>query len=262
MVSKKMNGRVHIALGRGLGTEMNEEGSASLRVVLIYSALRPDFQGIIEETKKRAAGHYLVEVQDALHLSPEEERRFLDDIRAIPPQVRGQVKSGRERTLPISHSGRLSRSIPILIFYEGTRPADVYPKVLMGVVRDVGAAFKAPEVTETLGLESTITTLLLSRPQLLGPNLTLVGRELETKSGTVDLVFKDREGVHVAVEVKHIADQETVGQILKQSNGMKDKLGVTTIRKVIVALGISGSVPEACRDAGVELYLISTDRQM
>jgi len=65
----------------------------------------------------------------------------------------------------------------------------------------------------------------------------------------------------VAVEVKHIADQETVGQILKQSNGMKDKLGLITVRKVIVALGISGSVREACQDAGVELYLISTNKQ-
>ena len=39
---------------------------------------------------------------------------------------------------------------------------------------------------------------------------------------------------------------------------MKDKLGLTTVRKVIVALETSGSVREACIDAGVELYLIST----
>ncbi len=80
------------------------------------------------------------------------------------------------------------------------------------------------------------------------------------KSGKVDLVFKDNDGVYMAAEVKHIADQETVGQILKQSNGMKDKLGVTAVRKAIVALGVSDNVREACQDAGVELYLISSDR--
>lgn len=240
---------------------MNEKSSPSPRVVLIYSSLKPDFQDIVEQTKERAGNDYMVEVRDSLQLSPEEEQRFLDDIRAIPPQIRGQVKSGRERTLPISHSGKLSRSITTLIFYEGPRPTDVYPKVLMGVMYDVSAAFKTPRVNEALGLESTITTLLLSKPQLLGSNLELVERELVTKSGIVDLVFKDGEGVHVAVEVKHIADQETVGQILKQSNGMKDKLGLTAVRKVIVALGISGSVREACQDAGVELYLISANRQ-
>ena len=227
---------------------------------MIYSSLKPDFQDIVEQTKRTAADDYMVEVRDSLQLSPEEERRFLDDIRAIPPQVRGQVKSGKKRTLPISHSGNLSRSIPILILYEGLRPTDVYPKVLMGVMYDVNAAFKTPRVTEVLGLESGITTLLLSKPELLGSGLKLVEREFGTKSGIVDLVFNDNDGVYMAVEVKHIADQETVGQILKQSNGMKDKLGLTTVRKVIVALGISGSVREACKDAGIELYLISADR--
>ena len=231
------------------------------KVLLIYSSARPDFQDIVEQTRKSASDDYIVEVRDSLQLTLEDEQRFLGDIRAIPPQLRGQVRSGRERTLPITHSGKLSRSIPILIFYDGSTPVNVYPKVLMGIMNDFHAAFKTPKMAEVLGLESTITTLLLSRPQLLGPNLELVGRELETKSGTVDLVFKDRDGVHVAVEVKHIADQETVGQILKQSNGMKDKLGLTTVRKVIVALGISGSVREACQDAGVELYLISTNKQ-
>lgn len=215
----------------------------------------------MEQTRKRASDDYVVEVRDSLQLTLEDEQGFLGDIRAIPPQVRGQVRSGRERTLPITHSGKLSRSIPILIFYEGSRPVNVYPTVLMGIMNDIQAAFKTPKIAEVLGLESTITTLLLSRPQLLGPNLELVGRELETKSGTVDLVFKDRDGVHVVVEVKHIADQETVGQILKQSNGMKAKLGLAAVRKVIVALGVSGSVREACQDAGVELYLVSANRQ-
>ncbi len=130
----------------------------------------------------------------------------------------------------------------------------------MGITHDIRAAFITPRMTEVLGLESTITTLLASKPQLLGSDLELVARESETKSGIIDLVFKGHDGVHVAVEVKHIADQATVGQISKQSSGLKDKLGLTAIRKVIVALGTSGSVREACQDAGVELYLVSTDR--
>ena len=64
----------------------------------------------------------------------------------------------------------------------------------------------------------------------------------------------------MAVEVKETADQETVGQVLKQSSGMKDKLGSATVRKAILALRTSGKVREACRDAGVELYLISAER--
>jgi hypothetical protein len=64
------------------------------------------------------------------------------------------------------------------------------------------------------------------------------------------------------VEVKETANQETVGQTLKQSSGLKDKLGLPKMRSAIVALGTSGNVQRACREAGVELYLVSTMKQV
>ena len=233
----------------------------NLRVLVVYSSSKTDFQDVVERiTRKASDNDNMVEVHDTLQLTSSEEERFLNDIRAIPPQVRGQVKSGRGRTLPISNSGRLNRLIPILIFYDGPKPVDVYPKDLMGVMYDLSSAFETPRVAEVLGLESSIATILSSKPQLLGSKLELVDREFETGSGIIDLVFKDTDGIHIAVEVKDTADQETVGQLLKQSNGMKDKLGLTTMRKAIVALRTSGKVREACQDAGIELYLVSVER--
>ncbi len=38
------------------------------------------------------------------------------------------------------------------------------------------------------------------------------------------------------MEVKENADQETVGQVLKQSNGFKDMTGSAMVRKALVAL--------------------------
>ncbi len=202
-----------------------------------------------------------LEVGDTKSLTSSDEERVLNDIRIIPPQVRGQVKSGGGSTLPISNNGRLNLSIPILIFYEGPRPIDVYPKYLKGIIYDIGSAFKNPGATGVLGVEECITTILTSRPQLLDPELKLADTEFGTGSGVADLVFKDSNGFYMLVEVKETADQETVGQVLKQSNGMRSKLGLTRMRNAIVALRISGNVPDACKAAGVELYLIEAKKQ-
>ncbi len=232
------------------------------RVLLIYSSSQPDFQDTVERTKSKASENDIVfEIYDAEQLASADEERFLTDIRTIPPQVRGQVKSGGGRTLPISNSGRLNRSIPILIFYKGLKPVDVYPKDLKGIMPDLGPVFKNPGAARILGVEDCITALLSSSPQLLGSKLELTDTEFETGSGIIDLVFKDPDGLYMVVEVKDTADQETVGQVLKQSNGMKNKLGLTRTRNAIVALRISGNVRDACQAAGIELYLIAANRQ-
>jgi RecB family endonuclease NucS len=131
----------------------------------------------------------------------------------------------------------------------------------MGVKYDLNSAFKTPIPSDTLGVESNLITILSSKPELLGPGLQLAHREFETGSGVIDLIFKDAEGGLLSVEVKEEADQETVGQVFKQSNGLKDKLGSSSFRKAIVALRTSGNVNAACKDGGIELYLIAAEKQ-
>jgi len=229
---------------------------------LIYSASKLDFKDVVDSVRRNAGAATIeLEVHDADRLASSDEERFLSDIRLIPPQTRGQVKSGGGRTLPISGSSKLNHTIPILIVYDGIKPIDVYPKDLMGVKYDLSSAFKTPTATDTLGVENSLVTILFSKPELLGPGLEPAHREFETGSGVIDLIFKDKDGVLLAVEVKNVADQETVGQVLKQSNGLRDKLGSSTFRRAIVALRTSGNVRAACKDAGVELYLLAADKQ-
>jgi hypothetical protein len=237
---------------------------ASLKALLLYSSSETRFQQVVEEIGRRASENkYTHEVHDTRTLTPSDEERFISDIRAnIPSQVHGQVKSGGNRILPISHSGKLNRSIPILIFYDGPKPIDVYPKFLKGVMYDLDSAFDNPGSANVLGVEECISALLSSKPQLLGPDLRQVESEFETGSGIADLVFKDSSGLYLIVEVRETADQGTVGQILKQSNGMRDKLGLTKLRSAIVALGTSGNVQHACLAANVELYLFSATKQV
>jgi RecB family endonuclease NucS len=126
---------------------------------------------------------------------------------------------------------------------------------------DLGSAFDNPGATNVLSVEECITTILSSRPQILGSDLKQIESEFDSESGVADLVFKDSNGLYLNVEVKDIADQDAVGQVLKQSNGMQSKLGSTKIRNAIVALRTSGNVQDACQAAGVELYLVTTKRQ-
>jgi hypothetical protein len=231
-------------------------------VLLLYSSIEPNYQQIIEQTKRKAMEHnHLLEVNDTQTLTTSDEERLLTDIRNIPPQVHGQIRSGGGRTLPISNSGRLNRSIPILIFYNASKPVDVYPKDLKGIRRDFATAFKNPGATEALGIEDCIATILSSKPQLLDSRLELAESEFGTGSGVADLLFKDSSGLYMLVEVKDTADQETVGQVLKQSNGMKSKLGLTRMRNAIVALRTSGNILDACKAADVELFLIGAQKQ-
>jgi hypothetical protein len=230
---------------------------------LIYSASKLDFKEIVDLVKRNTdASKVQLEVFDSDRLLKTDEDRFLDDIRLVPPQIRGQVKSGGGRTLPISGSSQLNRSIPILIVYDGAKPVDVFPKDLMGVKFDLSSAFKTVSPSDTLGVENNLITILSSKPELLGPGLQLVHREFDTGSGVIDMIFRDLDGVLLSVEVKEEADQETVGQVLKQSNGLKDKLGSSSsYRKAIVALRTSGNVQAACKDGNIELYLITTEKQ-
>jgi len=232
------------------------------RAQLVYSSSRPDYKEVVElVTKKAKAAKLQLEVHNSDQLSATDEERFLADIRLIPPQTRGQVRSGGGRTLPISGSSKLNRTIPVLILYQSSKPVDVYPKDLMGVKYDLESAFKTPTTSDTLGVENSLVTILSSKPELLLPGLELVSKEFETGSGVIDMIFKDQAGVYLIVEVKEEADQETVGQVLKQSSGLKDKLGVSSVRKAIVALRTSGNVRAACKDAGVELYLLSASKE-
>jgi hypothetical protein len=246
------------------GYDQYEERLAMIgaKARLIYSASKLDFKETVDLVKRNAgASNVQLEVHDSDRLTKSDEERILGDIRMIPPQIRGQVRTGGGRTLPITGGSKLNHSIAILIIYDGTKPVDVFPKDMMGVKYDLNSAFKTPTLSDTLGVESNLVTILSSKPELLEPGLQLVHREFETGSGVIDMVFKDSEGVLLAVEVKEEANQETVGQVLKQSNGLRDKLGSSSFRKAIVALRTSGTVHAACEDGSVELYLISSEKQ-
>jgi RecB family endonuclease NucS len=65
------------------------------------------------------------------------------------------------------------------------------------------------------GVEAHLQELLAEAPHALGESLTLVRREYPTDIGPVDLLCRDSDGVHVAVEIKRRGEIDGVEQLVR-----------------------------------------------
>ncbi|MFV0452879.1 MAG: endonuclease NucS [Propioniciclava sp.] len=63
------------------------------------------------------------------------------------------------------------------------------------------------------GVEAHLQVLLAENPATFGEGWTLVRREHMTAIGPVDLLYRDAEGLHVAVEVKRRGEMDGVEQL-------------------------------------------------
>jgi endonuclease len=82
-------------------------------------------------------------------------------------------------------------------------------EVLSDVEHEMGEA--AP--LEKDGVEAHLQELLAENPGALGEPLRLVRREWPTDVGPVDLMCRDEDGAWVAVEIKRIAEIDSVEQL-------------------------------------------------
>jgi restriction system protein len=85
--------------------------------------------------------------------------------------------------------------------------------------------------------ERHIESIVVQYLQAIEPGLTLVGQQIATPAGRLDLLCKDAAGTYVVVEIKR--DQGTdqvVGQILRYMGWVKENKG-TEVRGIIVVQG-------------------------
>ncbi|WXG43985.1 MAG: endonuclease NucS domain-containing protein [Promethearchaeati archaeon SRVP18_Atabeyarchaeia-1] len=222
-----------------------------------------------------------VEVIDVSALTDVQRERITADIRTIPPQTRGRVVSGGGMTLALSGSKNLNLSnTPILVVRDSSdRPVAVFPHALEEKVETVQQHLsKALEKGSEEALHETrfeteelLTELLSLAPSIIEEDLTVIGKEQSTPTGTIDLLLLDRNGTPVVAEVEVTATEQAVGQVCKlaegyaeflrqqaDNKGSKEREGVK-VRKAIVCIKIRGMIHQACRSAGVELYQVRAE---
>jgi RecB family endonuclease NucS len=106
------------------------------------------------------------------------------------------------------------------------------------------------------GTEGHLQEWLAENPEALGEGYTLVAREAQAGGGRVDLLVKDAEGVHVAVEVKRVAMVSAVKQVRGYVEDLNEKGEYGVVRGMIAALDIRPSTVKEADKKGVSYVTV------
>jgi hypothetical protein len=239
-------------------------------------------KGLLQELAQREKT-VTAKIVDASKLTEAEQERIADDIRTIPPQVRGRVVSGGGMILALSHTKNLNfENTPILIIRDSLeRPIAVFPHALEEKVEVVEDHLRDALVSgvdralnrKRIPTEELLTELVSIAPSMLEEDTTVLGQEFSTSTGTIDLLLLDKNRIPIVVEVEVTATEQAVGQVCKLAEGYSKSPERTLIssgsektakgeavRKAIICLKTKGKLQEACRSAGVELYQLKAVR--
>ena len=107
------------------------------------------------------------------------------------------------------------------------------------------------------GVEKHLQELLADRCHVLGTGFTLVRREYPTDIGPVDLLCRDGDGAHVAVEVKRHAEIDGVEQLTRYLQRLSTVLG--EVRGVLAAQTFKPQAKVLAADRGIVCVQVDYD---
>ena len=107
------------------------------------------------------------------------------------------------------------------------------------------------------GVEKHLQELLADRCHVLGTGFTLVRREYPTDIGPVDLLCRDGDGAHVAVEVKRHAEIDGVEQLTRYLQRLSTVLG--EVRGVLAAQSFKPQAKVLAADRGIVCVQVDYD---
>ena len=105
----------------------------------------------------------------------------------------------------------------------------------LGVIADIDHPVDDVAALEKEGLERELQELLADAPHWCGEGFRLVRREWPTDIGPVDLMCRDAADEWVAVEIKRIATMESVEQLTRYLERIRQDPAMASCRGVLVA---------------------------
>jgi RecB family endonuclease NucS len=89
-----------------------------------------------------------------------------------------------------------------------------------------------------------------------------LGVEVDVGVGVADLVLEGSDKRSIIIEIKVHADDSTIGQISRISEGYlaKERIDPKNVRKVIICVTYGKTLVEACLGANIELYKLGFHR--
>ena len=109
------------------------------------------------------------------------------------------------------------------------------------------------------GVEAHLQALLADNPQVLGPGLMLVRREYPTAIGPVDLMCRDADGHHVAIEVKRRGEIDGVEQLTRYLELLNRDPLLAPVRGVFAAQEIKPQARVLATDRGIDTVTVDYD---
>ncbi len=109
------------------------------------------------------------------------------------------------------------------------------------------------------GVEAHLQVLLAENPATFGAGWTLVRREHPTPIGPVDLLFRDRSGAYVAVEVKRRGEIDGVEQLARYLELMNADPLLAPVRGVFAAQQIKPQAKTLAGTRGIDTLLVDYD---
>ncbi len=101
------------------------------------------------------------------------------------------------------------------------------------------------------GVEHALRDLLAAAPNVIAPELMLVRREYPTAIGPVDLMFRDRDGQMVAVEVKRRGDIDGVEQLARYIELLDKDARLHPVRGIFAAQKVSPQAKTLAAERGL-----------
>jgi len=109
------------------------------------------------------------------------------------------------------------------------------------------------------GVEAHLQKLLAEQVDRLGEGVSLVRREFPTPIGPVDLMVRDGEGGHIAVEIKRRGDIDGVEQLTQYLDLLGRDPLLTPLRGVFAAQEIKPQARTLAEDRGIECVILDYD---
>jgi endonuclease len=109
------------------------------------------------------------------------------------------------------------------------------------------------------GVEAHLQQLLADRCEVLGPGWTLVRREYPTDIGPVDLLCRDADGVHVAVEIKRRGEIDGVEQLARYLERLDRDPLLRPVRGVFAAQEIKPQARVLATERGIACLVLDYD---
>ena len=109
------------------------------------------------------------------------------------------------------------------------------------------------------GVEAHLQELLAEHVHTFGEGWTLVRREYPTAIGPVDLLLRDADGKHVAVEIKRRGEIDGVEQLTRYVELLNRDPLLTPVRGIFAAQQIKPQAKVLAKDRGIDCVTLDYD---